>query len=85
MTDKKDKSRPKFRVGDLVRFKAGHGPTGSVMLVTEIGSDGVFIEPDDPSPMLSHNLIRYWHPKFGDGGWSGRNSFELVAEVDTQE
>ncbi len=26
-------------------------------------------------------LVRYWHPRFGDGGWAGKETFMIVSKV----
>lgn len=82
MNSEEEYKIPNLKIGDLIRWREGyHSADKTVMLVIEVGSDGIFLNPDDPAPMLSHNLIRYWHPKYGDGGWSAGSSFELVAKV----
>lgn len=70
-----------FKVGDLVRFREGHHPSQALVMVTKVGSDGTYSDEDEPIPTLSHNLIRYWHPKYGDGGWVTQSSVEIVSEV----
>ena len=72
---------PEFKVGDLLRFRNGYGPAHTLVMVTEVGSDGTYSDEDEPIPTLAHNLIRYWHPKYGDGGWVTQNSIEIVSGV----
>ncbi len=52
-----------MKVGDLVRFSPQFGRKygDGLMIITGIHESG--------------NLVRYWHPKFGDGGWAGLNMF----------
>jgi hypothetical protein len=82
MSKRKKCYPPEFKVGDLVRFRKGYGPWDTLVMVTRVGSDGIYSDDDDPTPTLSHNLVRYWHPKYGDGGWITKNSIEVVSEVE---
>ena len=55
-----------MKVGDLVKFKPHLGYSDKIMTITakKEGAD----------------LFRYWHPKFGDGGWAPKRYFDIVSK-----
>ena len=61
-----------MKVGDLVRFSSKYRRGGkkrdALMMI-------VGIHP------TAKGLVRYWHPRFGDGGWAGKETFMIVSKV----
>ena len=56
-----------MKVGDLVKFKPHLKKSDSVMTITKL------MHPDI-------EMVRYWHPKFGDGGWAPKKYFDIVSK-----
>ena len=55
-----------MEVGDLVKFKPYLKKSDLIMTII--------------AKKIDTGIVRYWHPKFGDGGWASQDMFYLVSK-----